>query len=188
MFYAEGNWDHHLDAFAELPERSIVYHVDRGDIFQAHRKLGHKFCLSGGVPNVLLSYGTPDEVREHCRKVIDGVAKDGGYILDASAIMQNDTNGENLRAMTEFVREYGVYSSSPSASLNDTPPGAAQPGGPGGMPGISEGTRRPGVCLPWEQKQKELPELSGDRELSRRVWEDVDSLAYTYIWQLLLSF
>jgi uroporphyrinogen-III decarboxylase len=109
LFYAEGSWDAHLDAFAELPAGSIIYHVDRGDIFKAHATLGDKFCLSGGIPNVVLSYGTPDEVRACCRKVIDGVAGDGGYILDAGAIMQNDTSVENIRVMTEFTREYGVY-------------------------------------------------------------------------------
>jgi hypothetical protein len=109
LFYAEGSWDAHLDAFAELPAGSIIYHVDRGDIFKAHKVLGHKFCLSGGIPNVLLSYGTPDEVRACCKKVIDGVARDGGYIMDASAIMQNDTSIENVRAMTDFTRDYGVY-------------------------------------------------------------------------------
>lgn len=105
LFYAEGKWDHHLDDFATLPERSIVFHVDQGDIFLAHQKLHHKFALSGGIPNVLLSYGKPDEVRAHCRKVIDGVAKDGGYIMDASAIMQDDTSIENLRALTDFTRD-----------------------------------------------------------------------------------
>jgi hypothetical protein len=41
--------------------------------------------------------------------VIDGVAKNGAYIMDASAIMQNDAKVENVRAMTDFTREYGVY-------------------------------------------------------------------------------
>ncbi len=109
LFYAEGNWDHHLDSFAELDDNAIVYHVDTGDIFKVHEKLGHKFCLSGGVPNALLSYGTPDEVRDVCKKVIDGVAKDGGYIMDASAIIQNDASIENIQALTDFTREYGVY-------------------------------------------------------------------------------
>ncbi|MBN2270965.1 MAG: hypothetical protein JXN61_10145 [Sedimentisphaerales bacterium] len=109
LFYAEGNWNAHLDSFAELPAGSIVYHVDKADIFEAHRKIGHKFCLSGGISNTLLSFGTPDEVRQCCKKVIDGVAGDGGYILDAEAIMQNDVDIENMRAMTEFTREYGVY-------------------------------------------------------------------------------
>jgi len=109
LFYAEGNWNAHLKAFAELPEGSIVFHADKTDIFEAHKTLGHKFCISGGIPNYLLSYGTADEVRDYCKKVIDGVAGDGGYIMDASAIIQNDTKVENIRAMTDFTREYGVY-------------------------------------------------------------------------------
>ena len=109
LFYAEGDWDAHLSAFAELPERSIVYHVDQGDVVEVHRALGHKFCLSGGVRNDLLAIGTPDQVRAACKKVIDGVAQDGGYIMDASAIVQNDAKVENMQAMTEFTREYGVY-------------------------------------------------------------------------------
>jgi len=108
LFYAEGDWTAHLDSFAELPDASIIYHVDQGDIFETHTRIGHKFCLSGGIPNFLLSYGTPDQVREHCRKVIDEVARDGGYVMDASAIVM-DAKVENMRAMTEFTREYGVY-------------------------------------------------------------------------------
>ncbi|HSW47116.1 MAG TPA: uroporphyrinogen decarboxylase family protein [Phycisphaerae bacterium] len=109
LFYAEGNWNMHLKAFAELPEGSIIYHVDKADIFEAHKAIGHKFCLSGGIPNYLLGFGTPEQVRQCCRKVIDGVARDGGYIMDASAIIQNDAKIENIKAMTEFTREYGVY-------------------------------------------------------------------------------
>lgn len=47
---------------------------------------------------------------------------------------------------------------------------------------------KPGVCIPWEQKLKELPEISGDKQLVERVWEDIDALAYVYIWHCLLSF
>ena len=109
LFYAEGNWNPHLKSFAELPAGSIIYHVDQADIFEVHEALGDKFCLSGGIPNFVLSYGTPDDVREHCKKVIDGVARDGGYIMDASAIVQDDGKVENMQAMTDFTREYGVY-------------------------------------------------------------------------------
>jgi len=109
LFYAEGNWNAHLQAFAELEPGSIIYHVDRADIFEVHRVLGDRFCLSGGIPNFLLSFGTPDQVRDHCKQLIDGVARDGGYIMDASAIIQNDAKVENVQAMTDFTREYGVY-------------------------------------------------------------------------------
>ena len=109
LFYAEGDWNQNLKTTAELPDKSIVYHVDRGDIFEVHKAVGHKFCLSGGISNDLLAFGTPDEVREHCKAVIDGVARDGGYILDAGAIMQDDASIENVKAMTDFAAEYGAY-------------------------------------------------------------------------------
>ena len=47
---------------------------------------------------------------------------------------------------------------------------------------------KPGVCIPWEEKRKELPQIQGDEQLMQKIWEDIDSLAYVYIWQCLLSF
>lgn len=46
----------------------------------------------------------------------------------------------------------------------------------------------PGACIPWDEKRKEMPEIQGDEQLVKQVWEDVDSLGYLYIWQCLLSF
>ena len=48
--------------------------------------------------------------------------------------------------------------------------------------------KEPGVCIPWEVKKKECPPILGDEEQFKKVWEDVDSLAYTYIWHVLVSF
>jgi hypothetical protein len=49
--------------------------------------------------------------------------------------------------------------------------------------------KAPGVCIPWEEKRKELPEkLTGDEQLVKQVWEQVDGLGYVFIWQCLLSF
>ncbi len=192
MFYAEGKWDHHLDDFATLPERSILFHVDQGDIFLAHRKLHHKFALSGGIPNALLSFGQPDAVRAYCRRVIDGVARDGGYIMDAGAIMQDDASVENVRAMTDFTREYGVYSSGSPAPVQDL--ATLRPCHGADVASLPVFAPRrplrvpPGQCLPWESKLRELPPISGDADLVRRVWENIEGFANTYIWQLLLSF
>jgi len=193
LFYAEGKWKHHFNTFRELPERSIVFHCDQDDIFEVHRKLHDRFAISGGIPNVLLSYGRPEEVREFCQLVIEEVAKDGGYIMDAGAIMQDDTSIENMRVMTEVCRERGVY-----AAGSYKPPVATAPSA---VPASVEDRRKltgmadrppskvkPGVCFPWEQKVKDLPEISGDKALVRKIWEDLDALGNTYIWQLLLSF
>lgn len=182
LFYAEGNWDAHLEAFAELPAGSIIYHVDRGDIARVHAAIGHKFCLSGGIPNALLAYGRPEQVRECCQKVMDAVAADGGYIMDAGAILQSDATVENVRALTDFTREYGVYGSAASCPASVDLPGA----------GLAEARFptlkvRPGVCMPWEEKLKELPAIRSDEALVRRIWEEIDAFAYLYIWHLLLG-
>lgn len=188
LFYAEGDWGAHLERFAELPERSIVYHVDKGDIFKTHEVLGDRFCLSGGIHNAILSFGTPDEVRAACGKVIDGVAADGGYIMDAGAIMQNDTKAENLRALTEYTRSHGVYDG--ENDLSDAPPAPTDEDKK--LPGIdfTAGEKNsPNVCIPWQQKRAELPDdLPGDEDLARAIWEQVDALGSVFIWQLLVSF
>jgi hypothetical protein len=48
--------------------------------------------------------------------------------------------------------------------------------------------RKPGVCIPWEEKKKELPKVTGNEKIIQKVWEDIDALGYVYIWQCLLSF
>jgi uroporphyrinogen-III decarboxylase len=184
LFYAEGKWDSHLERFAELPAGSIVYHIDRSDPDLVHSVLGKKFCLSGGVPNTLLAFSKPDEVKAHCRKLIETIGADGGFIMDASAIMQNDATLENLKAMTDATREYGVYRS-PSSPSPSAPPVAATPGIPSWINGA---VPRPGVCFPFEERLKELGSIPGDVDVVRRIWEENDALAYLYIWHLVLSF
>ena len=172
LFYAEGKWDAHLERFAELPAASIVFHIDRTDAQLAHRVLGGKFCLSGGVPNALLAFGSPDEVKRHCRRLIETIGAEGGYIMDASAILQNDCTLENLRALTDATLEYGVYH---SPSSPDVPVAADPP-----LPAWTA----PGVCRPFDET---LP-ICGDPALVRRVWNEIEGLAYLYIWHVLLSF
>jgi uroporphyrinogen-III decarboxylase len=190
LFYAEGNWGYHLDSFAELPDTSIVFHVDRGDIFETHRKIGHKFCLSGGVPNTLLSFGTPDAVRACCKRIIDEVAADGGYIMDASAIMQDDTSIENMKALTDFTREYGIYSS----AANSGPPVILRPCDgqeSANMPPVAPITAAgitPGSVRPWAQKRTELPAGIDNEPLLERIWSQTDANAYMFVYQCLLSF
>lgn len=193
LFYAEGKWKHHLESFRELPPQSIVFHCDQDDIFKVHEKLHDRFALSGGIPNVMLSFGKPDEVRAFCQRVLSKVAKDGGYIMDAGAIMQDDTSVENLRVLTETTREFGVYSSVSATDLAATPPGDT-PGARStrqeitGMSGQPVPQLPPGLCFPWEDRVKELPEITGSPELMKNIWEDIDAFGNMYIWQLLLSF
>jgi len=193
LFYAEGQWRYHFDAFRQLPDRSIVFHCDRDDLFEVHRRLHDKFAISGGIPNVMLSFGQPDEVRDFCTRVIREVACEGGYIMDAGAIMQNDTSIENLRVMTETCRELGVYSAGSYAPPTATPPADGPEteqvrAGLAGLAGRSAPGIPPGICWPWPEKARELPEVTGDPDLVRDIWNEIEGLASTYIWQLLLAF
>jgi methoxylated aromatic compound---corrinoid protein Co-methyltransferase len=185
LFYAEGNWDYHLESFAELPERSIIFHVDRGDVLKAKQTLGRRFCISGGIGNDILSVGTPADVRQRCRQVLAEAAHDGGYIMDASALIMDDARTENVKAMIDYTLEHGVYSRSSSGRRN--PIGPVQPAS---RVAVAEeprsrsagGGREPGVCIPWRQEREQLRALTGDEELVRRTWEKVDGLAYSFIW------
>jgi Uroporphyrinogen-III decarboxylase len=109
LWYGEGDWSRWYNYTRQLPEKSIIYHVDKEDIFEAHRQLGDKFAISGGVPNDLLAYGSKEEVMNHCKKIFETVGKDGGYILDAGAIIQGDAKTENIQALTDAVMRYGIY-------------------------------------------------------------------------------
>jgi len=188
MFYAEGNWDAHLDAFHELPERSIVFHIDRGDPQKTHDKLHDKFAISGGLSNVTLAIGTPEQIRAEVKSLIDILGKEGGYIMDASAIMQNDTKVENMKAMVEATREFGIYDD-PDAPLDDL---VVRPGNiftP--YRDIPAATGHPaGTCVSWEEHLHDIQceRVQGNPELAERVWKMVDSNGATYIWQMLLSF
>ena len=125
--------------------------------------------------------------RAYLQEIIDGVARDGGYIMDASAIVQNDASVENVRAMTDFTREYGVYSSGSAPEVPELDNTNAEPGGLDN-PEWAKSRVAPGVCTPWEKKRAGLPEISGDEALLKAIWQNVDGLANMYAWQVLESF
>jgi len=109
LFYAEGNWTPYLESIAELPEKSIVFHVDQTDMAKAKEIMGGKFCLSGNVPNTLMAYGKPEEVKEYVKRLLDQYARDGGFIMDLAGVAQTDLKAENVEALIEATRQYGVY-------------------------------------------------------------------------------
>ncbi|MCL5271666.1 MAG: uroporphyrinogen decarboxylase, partial [bacterium] len=137
------------------------------------------------VPNFLLAWGSPAQVREQVKKIIEGVAREGGYIVDASAIVQDDARVENMRAMTDAAREYGVYPT--GHAPEPAPVGKADPAA--APVSVGRPTRRaPGACLPWAEEKARLGPISGDEALVRRIWEQIDGLGNMFIWQILLSF
>ena len=104
----EGDVTSRLEIIGDIPKGKAVYGFERTDMFAAKRILGDTVCLKGAVPLSLMIAGTQQEVKDHCKKLIDVVGKDGGFIMDCSTVI-DDAKPENLRAMFEITREYGVY-------------------------------------------------------------------------------
>jgi uroporphyrinogen-III decarboxylase len=63
---------------------------------------------SEACPSSLMATGTPEDVKAYCKKLIDVVGKDGGYIMDASAAL-DDAKVENVKMLFEFTKDYGIY-------------------------------------------------------------------------------
>ncbi|PKN97287.1 MAG: hypothetical protein CVU42_16620 [Chloroflexi bacterium HGW-Chloroflexi-4] len=57
----------------------------------------------------ILPYGTPDQVRQEVKRVINILGKDGGYMLATVHTVMNEVPPENILAMVDAVEEFGKY-------------------------------------------------------------------------------
>lgn len=109
QLFAEGSYNTRLEVVRDdFPKGSVVWWFDQTDMALAKKILGDKFSIQGNVPSSLMVTGSPTDVKSYCRKLIDTCGKDGGYVMAAGCIAENPKL-ENLRAMMEAIREYGVY-------------------------------------------------------------------------------
>jgi hypothetical protein len=106
--FFEGEYASRLDIIKEIPSGKACYKFEMDDMLKVREVLGDGICLRGGVPVSLLAVGTPEDVREHCKKLINTVGKGGSFIMDASSGL-DDARPENVRALFEATREYGGY-------------------------------------------------------------------------------
>ena len=105
----EGVADQRLPVMiSEVPEGKVIYHLEGSDIFKAKELARGKVCLRGNIPASIMTTGDPSDVRNYCKKLIDVVGKDGGFIMDVAACL-TDAKPENVKMMFDFTREYGVY-------------------------------------------------------------------------------
>ncbi|MBI5250595.1 MAG: hypothetical protein HY912_13980 [Desulfomonile tiedjei] len=103
----EGVCNKRLEAFRDVPPGKVIYHFEATDIFLAKKMMQDRCCIRGNVPMSLLTVGTPEDVKAYCKKLIDGCAVDGGFIMDAAAPL-SDARPENVQAMFDFTKDYGA--------------------------------------------------------------------------------
>ena len=106
--WAEGGYNSRLEAITDLPKGKTAWLFDRIDIAKAKETVGEIACIGGTMPIDLLTVGTPQQVKDHVKKCIDTAGKDGGYIMANGAFFDR-VKWENLKAMVDFTKEYGVY-------------------------------------------------------------------------------
>lgn len=105
--YTEGIYDDRLEIIKDVPKGKVIYHIE-SDIFKAKEVLGDTACLVGGPSGPSLNIGSPQEVKDYCKKLIDVVGAGGGFMMGAELPIIT-AKPENVKAMTEFTKEYGVY-------------------------------------------------------------------------------
>ena len=106
--FFEGDYNSRLEIIGDIPKGKAIYHFESTDIFKAKEVLGDRVCIRGNVSASLLCMGTTQDVKDYCKKLIDVVGKGGGFIMD-SAVTLDEAKTENVKAMFDFTREYGVY-------------------------------------------------------------------------------
>ena len=112
MCFAEGRFGSRLETIMDLPKGKTVWAFDQTDMARAKETIGTVACIQGNVPLALIHAGTPTEVVDYTRNLIDTAGQGGGYILDVGA-SPDDGLEENLRAMIDTAKHYGIYQVTP---------------------------------------------------------------------------
>ncbi len=106
--FCEGKYNSRLDCLREVTPGKVYYHFEDVDMAVAKQKLGDVACISGSFNTNLLQFGTPDQVRDEAKRLIDICAPGGGFIFNTGSALSH-VKKENVEAMFETVRLYGKY-------------------------------------------------------------------------------
>ncbi len=108
LLFAEGCYNKKLEVISDVPKGTTICWFENTDMARAKRTVGQVSCIAGNVPLDLLCTSTPETVRDYCRQLIDTAGAEGGFIMSTGAGMQG-SKAENIKAMIDVTREYGVY-------------------------------------------------------------------------------
>lgn len=110
MPFLEGDYTPRLKYLAELPPGKVLGHFDVVDLKKAKEMIGDVMCFWGNIPATILVTGTPQQVKDYVKELIDTFGDNGGLILDGAVEgIPPETKPENAEAIMEAALEYGVY-------------------------------------------------------------------------------
>jgi hypothetical protein len=105
---AEGGYNSRLKVIKDLPRGKSIWMFDKTDMIKAKGIVGDTICMLGNVQSAMLTIGTPQEVEDYAKKLIDTVGKNGGFIMSNGAFFDQG-KAENVKAMVEVTKKYGAY-------------------------------------------------------------------------------
>ena len=108
MVICEGKYYTRLHTLADVPKGKVIYFFEDTDFQAAKEILGGVACIGGGMPTDLLMFGTPQEVADQTKKMLDLCAPGGGFIMTNSLAL-DQVKRENMDAWKETLFTYGQY-------------------------------------------------------------------------------
>lgn len=104
--HLDGSWDRDIAKFRELPKGKCIAGTDHAtDIFKMKELVGDHMCLFGDVPPAMLTIGTPEDVYNYSKKLVNELGASGGFILAAACYVPLNAKVENVKAMVAAVQE-----------------------------------------------------------------------------------
>ena len=87
-----------------------VLEIDHKTDMRKAKEAGRgKTCFLGPINTTLLASGTPQEVEDACREAIAIMAPGSGFILGPGCALGTETPADNIHALVESAKKFGVY-------------------------------------------------------------------------------
>lgn len=105
-FHLDQDWTRDIERFKELPAKSFIINTDgMTDLRKARKVLGDHAAFMGDVPPQLLAQGTPEQVKDYVKRLIDDIGPQGLFISSGCDAPAN-AKFENMVAMFEAANEW----------------------------------------------------------------------------------
>jgi uroporphyrinogen decarboxylase len=114
FFHSDGDVFDLLDDFVEIgidilnPIQTSAGRM--ANLAELKRRYGENLVFCGALDTQrVLPYGTPEQVRQEVRRVINLLGPGGGYLLSSVHTIMDEVPPENVLAMVDAAVEYGRY-------------------------------------------------------------------------------
>lgn len=109
----EGGYSERLEYLADFSKKhkgKMIYWFHQIDMKQVKDMMGDYVAIRGNIPGSLLITGTPQQVEDYIKQLIDDCGEGGGLLIDgAIAGIPDESKHENVLAVERAIKKYGVY-------------------------------------------------------------------------------